>query len=159
MNNFSLNNLKNLSLLNNTIQLIGGASYSKCKADTMRKTMKEYKEGDLKDRAGESVEKREQAIAIGLSKVEDQCKRAPKEVDALIEKVKEDLNNVDKPLNLTNVIETKDALEKLVKKGGKSKKLVYVFKKLLWSKIIKAGRNGEKLDTNMWDEIKHIHEL
>ena len=154
MNNFGLNNLKNLSLLTNLTQLVGGATYAKCKTDTMRTTMKEYKEGKLKTRAGQSVEKRDQALAIGLSQVEAKCKRTPYEKDALVEKVKEDLNDIKKPLNLTNIIETKDAITKL-----KSGKLVYVLKKLLWDKIIKAGRDGIKLDSNMWDEIKHIHEL
>ena len=67
------------------------------------------------------------------------------------------LNQTDKKIILSNLVETRQAVEQLLKNG--QNKRAYVFKKLLWDKIIESQRNYEKLNLNMWDEIKKIHEL
>lgn len=144
--------------LANFAKLSGGAkSYDVCKSDKVSKIMKEFENKELKDRAGKVIKNQKQAIAIALSQAQDSCKYNPTDVKKLVDKVNTDLNEKDKPLNLSNIIETKDAIEQL-NKIGKSKR-AWMFKKLLWDKIIDSQRSGKTLNSNMWDEIKKIHEL
>ncbi len=166
MSNNNFTNLAKLFSINildsnkfaNLAKLSGGAkSYDSCKSDKVSTTMKEFKEGKLKDRADNVIKDKKQAIAIALSQAQTSCKYNPDDAKKLLAKVDQDLNDTEKKINLTNLIETKDAIS-LLYKMGKSKR-VYIFKKLLWNKIIKEQRSGEKLDSNMWDEIKKIHEL
>lgn len=150
--------LKNLSLLSDSDDMIGGTkSYKECKSDKISQTMREFKQGKLKNRADKKITDEKQAIAIALSQAQSKCSYAKSDVKELINKVDRDLNQSDKKIILSNLIETKDAINEL-KKNGKNKR-IYVFKKLLWDKIIETGRDGNKLDKNMWDEIKKIHEL
>ncbi len=65
--------------------------------------------------------------------------------------------NDDKKIKLSNLIETKDAIS-ILNKMNKIKR-VYMFKKLLWNKIINQNISNEQLSVNMWNEIKKIHEL
>jgi L-lactate utilization protein LutC len=144
--------LKNLALLTG-----GAGSYNKCKSEKISKVMKEYEKGKLENRSSEPITNQKQAIAIALSQAQSTCKYNKSDVKNLIDKVNEDLNDIAKKINLSNLIETKDAIEKLYKM--KKNKRVYIFKKLLWDKIILAHRNGETLNKNMWDEIYKIHQL
>ncbi len=149
-------NFANLAKLSG---LSGGAakSYDSCKSEKVSKTMREFKEGELEDRSGKTITDKKQAIAIALSQAQTSCKYNPSDAKKLLTKVDQDLNDEKKKINLSNLIETKDAIT-LLYKMGKSKR-VYIFKKLLWNKIINEQRSGEQLDSNMWDEIKKIHEL
>ena len=147
-----MSNLKNLSKL-----YYGVKSYDECKSDKVGDVMHEYKNNKLKDRIGRTVINKKQAIAIALSESQAQCKYNPPDVKKLLEKVNRDLADIEKDLNLSNIIETKNAIEQLIKK--KKPKEGYNIKQLLWDKIIKSQREGIKLDRNMWDEIKHIHDL
>ncbi len=157
--------LKNLVLLRgfkdtyDSWQLSGGSkdTYDSCKKKVMENIMHEYKHNKLKDRAKHKIKRQDQAIAIGLSKVEDTCLYNKDDVIKLLDKVHNDLNNKEKELILTNIVETKHALIELMKLR-KSKK-IYIYKKLLWDKIIKSGLKGESLNKNMWDEIKQINDL
>lgn len=148
-----MSNLTNLALLYN---LSGGKSYEKCKYETISDTIHKFKDKKLKTRADKIVKNKTQAIAIALSQTHSQCERNKLEAKKLIDKVDRDLNDI-KELNLTDIIETGDAI-KLLLKESKSKR-VYIFKKLLWDKIIKMEINGQKLDKNMWEEIKKIHNM
>lgn len=143
----------------NLAKLSGGAakSYDLCKSEKVSTTMKEFKEGALANRSGKTITDKKQAIAIALSQAQTSCKYNPDDAKKLLTKVDQDLNEEKKKINLTNLIETKDAIT-LLYKMGKSKR-VYIFKKLLWNKIINEQRSGESLDSNMWNEIKKIHEL
>lgn len=143
--------------LSNIALLYGGAiSYDTCKHDIIEKTMHEFKNKKLKTRANKIVTDKDQAIAIALSQVHSNCKRNKIEEKKLIDKVNRDLND-SKELNLTDVIETYDSI-KILNNNSKHKQ-VYMFKKLLWDKIIKQQIDNIKLDKNMWEEIKKIHEL
>ncbi len=144
----------NLAFLAN---LYGGAeSYNTCKSEKVGDVMREFKDKDLKDRSGKIITNQKQAIAIALSQAQKTCKYSSSDVKKLVEKVNEDLNDKTKKINLTNVIETKDAIKEL-HKINKHKK-AYVFSKLLWNKIIESQLSNEKLDKNIWEEIKKIHE-
>jgi predicted nucleic acid-binding Zn-ribbon protein len=156
----NLANLAKLNMNNETQSLLhkGGKSkpYEKCKDEIISDTIHSYKDKELKTRAGKTVKNPKQAIAIALSETHSKCERNKMEAKKLIEKVNNDLNN-DKELNLTNLIETGDSIILLLE-DGKSKR-VYMFKKLLWDKIIRMQINGETIDKNMWNEIKKIHNL
>jgi hypothetical protein len=144
--------------LSNLAKLSGGSkSYDVCKSDKVSKVMKEFENNELKDRSGKVIKNQKQAIAIALSQAQNSCKYNPTDVKKLVDKVNTDLNEKDKSLNLSNIIETKDAIEQL-NKMGKSKR-ARMFKKLLWDKIIDSQRSGETLNLNIWNEIKKIHEL
>jgi hypothetical protein len=152
-------NLSNLAKLF-TNNMFGGMkykSYNSCRTDTMEKTMKDFEKKKLKDRGENIINNRKQAIAIGLTTVHAECKYNSSEKVDLIEKVNRDLNTIDKMLNLTNIIETKDAIKILLKK--KNSKQIYVFKKLLWDKILNNMVKDGKLNKQEWEEIKKIHNL
>ncbi len=135
----------------------GTKSYKICKSDKVRQVIDEFKDKKLKNRNGEIISNKKQAIAIALSQAQSVCKLNSIDIKKLIEKVNTDLNDLDKRLNLTNIIETKNAIEQL-NKSDKTKR-VYIFKKLLWNKIINMELSGESLNKNMWNEIKKIHNL
>lgn len=145
--------------LANLVKLNGGTAtlYNVCKSDQVSKVMKEYKNKKLKDRSGKVIKNQKQAIAIALSQSQNSCQYNLVDVKKLVEKVNANLNEKNKPLNLSNIIETKDAIKQL-NKLGKTKKAL-MFKKLLWNKIIDSQRSKKSLHSNMWDEIKKIHEL
>lgn len=144
-----------LENLANLVKLYGGAkSYHECSTEKIAQTMHEFNDMKLKDRANKIIKNKKQAIAIALSQADSKCKYNSDEKNQLIKKVNENLNT-DKPLNLSNVIETKKAIEIL---GSKDKhKQIYIFKKLLFDKIINAQLSGESLSKNIWKEIKQIH--
>ena len=56
-----------------------------------------------------------QAIAIALSQASTKCEYNKEDQKKLIDKVDKDLNNKDKKILLSNLIETKDAIEILLK--------------------------------------------
>jgi transcriptional regulator NrdR family protein len=119
--------------------------------------MEEFKKNRLKSRNGSIVTNQKQAMAMALSMAHSKCSIDKDEMKELIKKVNTDLNNMNKDIILSNLIEIKDVLLYLHKKN-KSKN-VYVFKSLLWDKIIHMHKNGKKLNKNMWDEIEEINEI
>jgi len=142
--------------ISNLAKLGGTKSYDKCKSEKISKTIHEFKDGDLLDRSGKKIINKKQAIAIALSQAQTSCKYNSNDVKKLIEKVDKNLND-DKKINLSNLIETRDAIS-ILNKMNKTKR-VYMFKKLLWNKIINQNISNEQLSVNMWNEIKKIHEL
>jgi len=147
--------LKNLSFLNSKIQ-IGGKSRNDCKSQIIAETIEEFNDKKLKTKNGSIVKNKKQAIAIALN-MASHCKYNKEDMQTLIEKVNKDLNNKNKELNLSNVIETKDAISLLL--NNKKNKQAYVFKKILWEKIINENKKGNVLDKNIWNEIHHIQNL
>ncbi len=146
-----------LEKLANLAKLSGGAqSYAKCSNSQISQTMHEFADRKLKDRANKVIKNKSQAIAIALSQAESKCKYNPEEKSELINKVNENLNS-NKQLNLTNIIEIKKAIEILEEKN--KHKQIYVFKKLLFDKIIKLHLSGESMSQNMWKEINQIHKF
>ena len=151
--------LSNLKLLEQPIYDLSGGTYSygDCKKKIMKDTMIEYKNKKLKGKGDYLVKSKEQAIAIGLNKAHDECKYTKTDIEKLIDKVNEDLNNIDKDINLTNLTELRDVIMHLEK--NKKSRRSYVFKSLLWNKIIKMHRDGKSLDKNMWNVINEINEI
>ena len=148
---------KNLAIL--CRELYGGAKetmYAKCKDTIIEETIHEFKNKKLKTRANKIVKNKDQAIAIALSQSHSQCDRNSSEIKKLLDKVDRDLNN-SKELNLTNIIETYDIIKILMKKGKHKK--IYIFKKLLWDKIIKQQLNNIIIDKNIWEVINKINNL
>lgn len=146
-----------IASLKNLVVLYGGTkSYEDCKSEKVSKTMHEFNDRKLKDRGEKIIKNKKQAIAIALSQVESKCKYNPEEKKSLINKVNDDLKS-DKELNLTNLIETKKAIE-ILQSTGKYKK-IYILKNLLFNKIIKFHLKYETMGKNMWTEIKNIQEI
>ena len=149
-----MNNLKNLALLR-------GGSYDQCKSNKIREVMEEFKSKELRTINNKVVTNQKQAIAIALNQAQAKCKYSKNEIKDLIEKVNNDLNDPDKTISLSSIIETKNAIENLMKQG--KHKRVYMFRQLLWNKItrmyIKKDKTGDELNQNIWNEIKKINEL
>ena len=137
--------------------LFGGESHKECADEIISKTMHDFKKGDLKGRDDKVIKNKDQAIAIGLSQVENKCEYNKDDMKKLLDKVNSDLNDDAKPLILSNLIETKQAIEHLIK--DKKSKRAYVFKKLLWQKVINAHVKGGSLEKNFWDELKDINKM
>lgn len=142
-------------MISNLAQL--GGNYKTCKYDVISTTMDEFNDKKLKDRNNKIIRNKNQALAIALSSVNKECKYTPNETIELIEKVNNDLNDKNKEINLSNMNETFSAIEMLAKKN--KYKRIYIFKKLLWDKIIESQLNNEKLGENIWKVIKKIQEL
>ena len=134
-----------------------GGNHKECSDEIMSKTIHEFKKDKLKGRDDKIIKNKDQAIANGLSQVEAKCSYDKDEIKKLLDKVNSDLNDDKKPLILSNLIETKKAIEHLIK--DKKSKRAYVFKKLLWEKVITAHINGSSLEKNFWDELKDINEI
>jgi hypothetical protein len=132
-------------------------SHKKCVHDTMEKIMKEYDTKKLLMRNKMIVTDRKQALAIGLSKVQNECKYSKEEITDLLFKVEKDLNNIKKKVILSNLIELKQLL--VVFSVKKKTKYIKLLKNLLWDKITYQHRNKINLDKNMWDEIEKINNI
>jgi len=141
------------------LALLGGSTpvYNDCKKTIIKKIMEEYKNKKLKGRDGKVITNRKQALAIGLNEVNNKCNFTKSEMKDLINKVNKDLNNSNKEINLSNLIEVRQVLEYL--DSQKSSKRIYIFRMLLWDKIVKMGIDGIKLNKNMWEEIQKINEI
>jgi hypothetical protein len=132
-------------------------SHKKCVHDTMEKIMKEYENKKLLLRNKMIVTDRKQALAIGLSKVQNECTFNKEETTDLLFKVEKDLNNMKKKIILSNLIELKQLLVIFNKK--KKTKYIKLLKNLLWDKITSQYRHGILIDKNMWDEIEKINNI
>jgi hypothetical protein len=143
--------------LKNLIKLSGGVqSYKKCSSEKISQTMHEFNDRTLKDRAIKVIKNRNQAIAIALTQADSKCKYNSEEKKTLIKKVNDELNS-NNQLNLSNIIETKKAIEILQSRG--KHKQIYIFRKLLFDKVIKIHLLGESMGKNMWNELKQINEI
>ncbi len=142
--------------LKHLAELYGGASYRECANKKISKIMHEFADKKLKDRGDSIIKNKKQAIAIALNQADTQCKYTPSEKQSLISKVNENLNS-SQELNLSNIIDTKKALE-FLKAKSKYKK-IYIFKKLLWDKIIQMQLDEINLDKNAWKEIAQIQKI
>ncbi len=142
--------------LKHLAELYGGSSYRECADKKISKIMHEFADKKLKDRGDSIIKNKKQAIAIALNQADTQCKYTPSEKQSLISKVNENLNS-SKELNLSNIIDTKKALEFL--KAKSKYKQIYIFKKLLWDKIIQMHLDEINLDKNAWKEIAQIQKI
>jgi L-lactate utilization protein LutC len=142
-------------MISNLAQL--GGNYMTCKSKIMSTTMDEFYNKKLKDRSNKIIRNKNQAIAIALSDVNKECRYTSNETNNLIKKVNKDLNDKNKEINLSNMNEILKVIENMAKKN--KYKRIYIFKKLLWNKIIESQLKGNNLSENIWKVIKKIHKL
>lgn len=132
-------------------------SHKKCVHDIMDKTMKEYENRKLLLRNKTVVSDRKQALAIGLNKVQNECKFTKEETTDLLFKVEKDLSNMKKKIVLSSLVELKQLLVIFSKK--KKTKYIKLLKNMLWDKITYQQRHNINLDKNMWNEIEKINNI
>jgi hypothetical protein len=61
---------------NSKRKAISKTKFGKCQSEVMKFVMEEFKNGKLKQRNGETVSNRKQAVAIGLSKSGKKCNKS-----------------------------------------------------------------------------------
>lgn len=133
-------------------------SHEKCKKKTIEKVMKEFENKKLKQRDGVVITDNKQAIAIALSKTEDECKFSPLEYKNLEIKVNAFVNsNPTSKIILSRIIETKELIEYYFKKGNTKKYKKYEL--LLFHFIIKCGMKGIEISHFVWDELNQIKNM
>jgi len=126
-------------------------SYNTCKSNIVSKIITEFNENKLK------LKNKNQALAIGLKMSENKCSYNKEDVIKLLNKVKQDLNNIEKKINLKNIKEKKVVMMILKKK--KKIKQINIYKKLLIEKLILFKKNNEILSNNIWNELKIINNI
>jgi hypothetical protein len=134
-------------------------SHENCKNKTIEKTMKEFENKKLKQRDGKVVKDRKQAIAIALSKTEDECKLSASDYKAMELKVKSYLDP-ECPVSkivLTRIIETKELIEYYLKK--KNIKKCKKYQELLWTYLIRCGMKNIEISHNVWEQLNEIKNM
>jgi len=133
-------------------------SHDKCSKKIIDKTMKDFEKRKLKQRDEKVIKDRKQALAIGLTRVEEECKYSSKEY----KEVEKSLNQflLEEPSNkivLSRVIETRQLIEYFYKE--KNLKKCKKFEILLWHYIISAVSKNLEVTQNVWKELKAIKKL
>ncbi len=124
----------------------------------MEETMKEFEKNKLKQRDDKIIKNRKQAVAIGLSRVEDKCKYSKDEYKLLEKKVLEFLaSKPEEKIPLSRVIETKQLIEHYFKQ--KDYKKCKKFEILLWHYIVGSVSMNIEITDNIWTELKAIKQL
>ena len=124
----------------------------------MTEVMDEFKEKKLKSRKEEIIKNRKQAVAIGLSTVENKCVYSKDEYKQLEKKVLEFLaSKPEKKIPLSRVIETKQLIEHYYKE--KNYKKCKKFEILLWHYIVASVSLHIEITNNIWSELKAIKKL
>lgn len=116
--------------------------------------MHDFKQKKLKLKNNKIVDNPKQAIAISLNQIQNKCHYNSDEIKELYKKVKNDLNNMNKEINLTNIIELKNIIKYLLI-NNKIKKINNL-KLLLLNKIINLYNNNLYLNKNIWKELNKI---
>jgi hypothetical protein len=133
-------------------------SHDKCSKKIMDKTMKDFEKRKLKQRDEKVINDRKQALAVGLSRVEDECKYSSKEY----KEVEKSLNKflLEEPSDkivLSRVIEARQLIEYFYKE--KNFKKCKKFEILLWHYIVSAVSKNIEVSQNVWKELKAIKKL
>jgi hypothetical protein len=133
-------------------------SHDKCSKKIIDKTMKDFEKRKLKQRDEKVIKNRKQALAVGLSRVEDECKYSSKEYKDIEKSLIKFLQ--DEPSDkivLSRVIETRQLIEYFYKekKFKKCKK----FEILVWHYIISSVSKNLEVSENVWKELKAIKKL
>lgn len=132
-------------------------SFLKCKNDIISNNLNNFKQKKLKLKNNKIVDNTKQAIAISLNEVQTKCHYNLEELKELYKKVKNDLNDKTKEINLTNIIELKNIIKYLFI-NNKIKKINNL-KSLLWIKIIYSYKNDLHLNKNIWNELNKIEKI
>jgi len=128
-------------------------SYKECSSNIMEKTMKEYEDHKLKQRDGKIIKNHSQAIAIGLSLVQKNCKYTKEEMMKLITHVDEFLEKKGK-VKLTNVIQTKTVINYYLKKKNYKKSFNYLA--MLIERVHKSKLGSDDTSKHIINEMKNI---
>lgn len=128
-------------------------SYEKCRAKFLSNILEEFKRDKLRDRGGNKVKKREQALAIALNYAQNKCKYSDKELKKVEEKVNKFLEDNGR-LVLTNIIETKVLINNLIEDGNRRR--ARRLQELLWRRIVNGGLKGHKISNNILRELREI---
>ena len=129
-------------------------SFSKCHDTIISNNMHDFKEKKLKLKNNKIVDNKKQAIAISLNQIQKECHYNSEEIKELYKKVKNDLNNKDKEINLTNINELKNIIKYLYINNKINK--INNLKNLLLNKIINLYNNNLYLNKNIWKELNKI---
>jgi hypothetical protein len=132
-------------------------SFLKCHDNIISNNMHEFKQKKLKLKNNKIVENPKQAIAISLNQIQKKCQYNSEEIKELYKKVNSDLNDKDKEINLTNIIELKNIIKYLFL-NNKIKKINNL-KNLLWNKIINLYNHDLFLNKNIWNELNKIEKI
>ena len=132
--------------------------HNKCKEDIIRKTLKEFEKGKLKQSDGKIIKNRKQALAIGLSRGDEECEYTKKGYNELEQKVEDFFNErIKDKIRLTNIIDTRKIIEYNYSKKNYKKCLKYEV--MLYHYIILAVSKGLEISENVWKELKAIKKL
>jgi hypothetical protein len=133
-------------------------AHEKCSRKIMTEVMGEYEDKKLKMSNEKLVKNRKQAVAIGLSRVEEKCKYSKNEYKELEKKVLEFVSSKpDEKIPLSRVIETKQLIEFYFKEKDYKKCKKYEI--LLWHYIVGAVSMKIDITDNIWQELKAIKKL
>ena len=129
--------------------------HDKCSKKIMDKTMKDFEKRKLKQRDEKIIKDRKQALAVGLSRVEDECKYSSKE----FKEIEKNLHNFlqEEPSDkiiLSRIIETRQLIEYFYKE--KNFKKCKKFEILLWHDVVSAVSKSIEVSQNVWKELKAI---
>jgi hypothetical protein len=129
-----------------------------CTEKIVKKTLKEFEKRKLKQADDKIITNRKQALAIALSKADDECKYTKTEYKDLKEKVDAFFNEpIINKIPLTNVIETRQLIEYYYSKKDYKKCIKY--ESMIFHYIILAGAKGIEITENVWKELKAIKKL
>jgi hypothetical protein len=132
-------------------------SFLSCHNKIISTNIHDFKQKKLKLKNNKIVDNPKQAIAISLNEIQKKCQYNSEEIKQLYIKVNNDLNNKDKEINLTNIIELKNIINYLFI-NNKIKKINNL-KNLLWIKIINLYKNDIFLNKNIWNELNKIQKI
>ena len=133
-------------------------AHDKCSRKIMTEVMGEFEDKKLKMSNEKLVKNRKQAVAIGLSRVEEKCKYSKNEYKELEKKVLEFVSSKpDEKIPLSRVIETRQLIEFYFKEKDYKKCKKYEI--LLWHYIVGAVSMKIDISDNIWQELKAIKKL
>lgn len=133
-------------------------SHDKCTSLKVKKVMREFEKGKLKQKDGKKINNPKQAVAIGLSKAEKECKISKSEYKQMEKEVILYLKtNVTDKIVLSRIIEARELIEYYLKKN-KIKKCK-MFEILLYHFITNCVNSKITISSNIWSEINKIKNL
>jgi len=133
-------------------------SSKKCKKKIIDKVMKEFEHLKLKQRDETVVTNSKQAIAIALSKADDECKLSTSDYKEMELKVITFLNSKPvKKIVFTRIIETKNIIEYYAKKNNVRKARKYEIE--LWHYLISCVSKGLEITENIWEQLNEIKNI
>ena len=129
-----------------------------CERKIVDKVMKEFEQLQLKQRDETVVTNSKQAIAIALSKAEDECKLSSSDYKEMEIKVITFLTSKpSKKIVLSRIIDTKHLIEYYAKKNNirRARK----FEIDLWHYLISCVSKGLEISENIWEQLNEIKNI